>query len=52
MNEEEAVIVSDQLSVVESWLRFMRECDEKETLSYGEIAEVQAVYNLVKDAIY
>lgn len=51
-NFEEAITVGDQLSVVRDWLTYMQACDRKENLSYEEVAEIQAVYDLVKNAIY
>jgi len=52
MNDEEAILTSDQLSVVEKWLDYMKKCDRRETLSLSEIAEIQSVYDLIKHAIY
>jgi hypothetical protein len=52
MDEEEAIIAGDQLTVVRQWLDYMDSCDLAETLSYEEITEIQNVYDLIKHAIY
>lgn len=52
MEQEEAITSGDQLRVVRQWLEYMEKVDEGENWSYGEIAEVQAVYDLLKDNEY
>lgn len=49
---EEAITAGDQLIVARQWLEFMEACDKKGTLHLEEIQEIQAVYDLIKDAIY
>lgn len=50
--QEEAVISGDQLEVIAQWLNYMEAVDKKEGWSLGEIAEVQAVYDIIKNNIY
>lgn len=49
---EEAITAGDQLMVARQWLEYMESCDKAETLSLAELIEIEAVYNLIKDAIY
>lgn len=49
---EEAQTSGDQITVIRQWLEYMEEVDKQEGWSYGEIAEVQAVYDLVKGNEY
>jgi len=48
MDEEEAITSGDQLRVISDWLDHMEAVDKTERWSYSEIAEVQAVYDLVR----
>ena len=50
--KEYAETSGDQLMVIRQWLEYMEKVDEAEGWSLGEIAEVQAVYNLLKDNEY
>ena len=50
--KEYAETSGDQLTVIRQWLEYMEQVDEVEGWSYDEIAEVQAVYDLVKDNEY
>jgi hypothetical protein len=49
MNQEYAETSGDQLTVIRQWLEYMEKVEEAENWSIGEIAEVQAVYELLKD---
>lgn len=49
---EEATTSGDQLTVIRQWLQYMEKVDKAEGWSYGEIAEVQSVYDLVKNNEY
>ena len=50
--KEEAFTSGDQLSVIRQWLEYMEEVEKVEGWSLAEIAEVQSVYELVKDNEY
>lgn len=52
MDKEYAETSGDQLQVIRQWLEYMEKVDEGENWSYGEIAEVQSVYDLIKDNEY
>lgn len=49
---EYAETSGDQLTVIRQWLEYMEKVDEAEGWSYDEIAEVQQVYDVIKDNIY
>lgn len=49
---EDGSYSGDQLTVVRQWLEYMEKCVNKENLSYGEIVEIQSVYDLLKDNEY
>lgn len=51
-DKEYAETSGDQLRVIRQWLEYMEDVNERKTWSYGEIAEVQAVYDLIKDNEY
>lgn len=48
MNEEEAITADDQLRVISDWLADMQHESDKERLSYSEISDIQAVYDIIK----
>lgn len=50
--KEYAETSGDQLTVIKQWLKYMEQVDKAEGWSYGEIAEVQAVYDIIKDNEY
>lgn len=49
---DEPITSGDKLQVVEAWLEYMKAVDKTESWSYAEIAEVDSVYEILKDNIY
>ena len=50
--KEEAITSGDQLTVIRQWLEYMEAVEKTNGWSYGEIIEVQSVYDIVKDNEY
>lgn len=47
MNEK-GIVVADKLYDIRAWLEGMFEENNNERLSYGELAQIDAVYDIIK----
>lgn len=47
--EDEPLLASDQLYQIDMWVEGMKAVLEGESISYGELSQIEQVYNIIKE---
>jgi hypothetical protein len=48
---DDQLLASDQLNAIRDWLDYVQGEHDNERISYGELIDIEQVYNIIKDEI-